>query len=68
MVIQSIHTLAELQAMAKEQGLAVEEKYGRYRITGKHSIKDLSIEWRVVEAGAGYTLTLKGLNSFFSLS
>jgi hypothetical protein len=63
-----MYTLAELQIMAKEQGLAIEEKYGRYRVTRKHSIEDLSIEWRVVEAGAGYTLTLKGLNSFFSLS
>jgi hypothetical protein len=68
MAIQSTHTLAELQAMAKEQGLVIEEKYGRYRVTSTHSIKDLSIEWRVVEAGAGYTLTLKGLDSFFSLS
>ena len=64
----STHTLAELQAMAKEQGLAIEEKYGRYRVTRTHSIQDLSVEWRVVEAGAGYTLTLNALNSFLSLS
>jgi hypothetical protein len=68
MAIQSTHTFAELQAMAKEQGLVIEEKYGRYRVTSAHSIKDLSIEWRVVEAGAGYTLTLNGVNSFFSPS
>jgi hypothetical protein len=65
MVIKSTHTLKELQAMAKEQGLAIEEKYGRYRVTSNHSIKDLSIQWRVVEAGTGYSLTLKGLDSFF---
>lgn len=65
---QSTRTLAELQTLAKEQGLAIEEKYGKYRVTCRHSIQDLSIEWRVVEAGAGYTLTLKGLNSFFNLS
>lgn len=66
MLIQSVRTLEELQAMAKEQGLAIEEKYGGFRVISRHSINDLSIEWRVVEAGAGYTLTLKGLNSFFS--
>jgi hypothetical protein len=65
---QSTRTLAELQTMAKQQGLAIEEKYGRFRVIRKHSIKDLSIEWRVVEAGAGYTLTLSGLNGFFSPS
>jgi hypothetical protein len=68
MGIQSTRTLAELESVAKQQGLAIEEKYGRYRVTSKHSIDDLSIQWRVVEAGAGYTLTLNGLNVFFGLS
>jgi hypothetical protein len=63
--IPGTHTLAELQAIAKEQGLVIEEKYGRYRVISKHSIKDLSITWRVVEAGAEYSLTLKGLDGFF---
>jgi hypothetical protein len=67
-VVESTRTLAELRVVAIGKGLAIEEKYGRYRVTSKHSIQDLSIEWRVIEAGAGYTLTLKGLNSFFSLS
>jgi hypothetical protein len=57
--------LAELQAKAKERGFVIEEKYGRYRVISKHSITDLSIMWRVVEAGAGYSLNLKGLHSFF---
>ncbi|HET8669142.1 MAG TPA: hypothetical protein VFM05_00545 [Candidatus Saccharimonadales bacterium] len=65
MEISGTHTLAELQAIAKEKGLVIEEKYGRYRVTSKHSIRDLSIMWRVVEAGAGYSLTLKDLHSFF---
>jgi hypothetical protein len=60
------HTLAELQALARGQGLLIEEKYGRYRVTSKHSISDLSIAWRVVEAGAGYSLTLEGVHSFLS--
>src|SRR5215210_5684170 len=68
MIIQSTHTLAELQSMANEQGLSIEEKYGRYRVISNHAIRDLSVKWRVVEAGAGYTLTLKGLYNFFSLS
>ena len=63
--IPGTHTLAELQTIAKEQGFVIEEKYGRYRVTSKHSIRDLSITWRVVEAGAGYSLTLKDLHSFF---
>jgi hypothetical protein len=63
--IPGTHTLAELQAIAKEQGLVIEEKYGRYRVISKHAIKDLSITWRVVEAGAEYSLTLKGLDGFF---
>jgi hypothetical protein len=67
-VAKDARSLAELQVMAIQQGFAIEEKYGRYRVTSKHSIQDLSIAWRVVEAGTGYTLTLKALDSFFSLA
>lgn len=68
MVITDIRTLNELQNAAKEQNLTIEEKDGGYRVTRQHSIDDLSIEWREVVAGAGYTLTLKGLRSFMSPS
>jgi hypothetical protein len=63
--VKGTRTLTELQAVAKKQGFAIEEKYGRYRVISRHSIMDLSIEWQVVEAGAGYSLTLKGLDNFF---
>jgi len=52
---------------AKEQNVSIGEKHGGYRVTSQHSIKDLSIEWREVEAGAGYSLSLESLRKFFSL-
>ena len=61
-----MRTLEELQASAKKQNLTIEEKYGRYRVTSQHSIMDLSIQWREVQAGAGYSLSLEGLRAYFS--
>lgn len=66
MEVKNARTLKELQAAAKKQNLTIEEKYGRYRVFKQHSIKDLSVEWREVEAGAGYSLNLEDLRDFLS--
>jgi len=62
--VQDTRTLKALYASAKEHNLTIEEKHGRYRVTRFCSIKDLSIEWRQVEAGAGYSLNLEELRAF----
>ena len=67
MKTKDTRTLQELQVAAKAQNVSISERHGGYRVTSQHSIKDLSIEWRVVEAGAGYSLSLEGLREFFSL-
>ena len=67
METKDTRTLKELQTSAKKQNLIIEEKYGRYRVISQHSIGDLSIEWREVHAGAGYSLSLEGLRAFLSI-
>ncbi len=62
--VRDMRTLKALYTSAKEHNLTVEEKHGGYRVTRFCSIKDLSIEWRQVEAGAGYSLNLEELRAF----